>query len=196
MQEIQNVAIGEILNPSFTVTRQYLEVLTIRRENSVPVIAHISIDATNKEAIVYFPVEGENFFIAVYVDLQEAVTVRWVETEAGSSVYLSIGISNGIDFSLPVEPDRVYKDCKIYGVNIDQPGRLEDKIEKLLNYVYPYKDAICKAGETGVVSINIAYYGYRNQMWGLHLSPTTMMRIAALNAELDLDIYAEGKELY
>lgn len=33
-------------------------------------------------------------------------------------------------------------------------------------------------------------------MWGLHLDPITMRRIIELGAELDLDIYAEGKELY
>ncbi len=33
-------------------------------------------------------------------------------------------------------------------------------------------------------------------MWGLHLDTNSMQKIVYLNAELDFDIYSEGKELY
>ncbi len=196
MDEIINVAIAEILNPTFGTTQQFLEVLRVQSNNSIPVVKHIKIDEINKEAIVYFPVEGETFYIAIYLDTVKGPKIRSVETEVGSSVYLSIGTAKVNDLELPLTPDKVYDDFKIYGIDIDQPDSVESKIEKLLDYFEPFSDTIKKISENNYVTINVAYFGYRDQMWGLHLDTATMKRITDLNAELDLDIYAEGKELY
>ncbi len=195
-EEIKKAAIEEILNPTFGTTQQFLEILKVQTNNSIPVIGHIKVDKLNNDATVYFPVEGESFFIAIYLDTDDAVKIRSVETEASSSVYLSIGITNGTNLELPITADWEYKDFKIYGIDIDQPDDVENKIKKLLDYLEPYKATINKIAETNPVTLNIAYFAYRDQMWGLHLDTTTMKKITELNAELDLDIRAEGKELY
>jgi hypothetical protein len=132
----------------------------------------------------------------VYIDTGDTVKIRSVETEAGSSVYLSIGNTNDSNFELPITPDKVYSDFKIYGIDIEQPDNVENKIEKLLNYLEPHKELIKKISEKKSVTINVAYFGYCDQMWGLHLDPVTMKRITEINAELDFDIYAEGQQLY
>jgi hypothetical protein len=196
MDEIRRIGIAEILNPTFGTTEQFLEVLKVQSVNSIPIISHIKIDSANSEAIVYFPVEGERFFIAIYLDTGEELKIRSVETEAGSSVYLSVGTSNSSDIELPITAEKVYDDFKIYGTDIDQPDSVEAKIEKLLDYLEPYEETIKKISEKNDVTINVAYFGYQDQMWGLHLDSPTMRRIANLNAELDFDIYAEGKALY
>ncbi|WP_266367087.1 DUF4279 domain-containing protein [Tellurirhabdus rosea] len=119
-----------------------------------------------------------------------------METEAGTSVYLSVGIKNQIDNELALTPDKIYKDFKIYGIDIDEPDNIENKISKLLDYLEPHKMPVSEISKANSVIINIQYFGYYDQMWGLHLDPITMRRIIELGAELDLDIYAEGKELY
>ena len=196
MDEIKHAAIQEILNPVFGTTQQFLQVFKVHTENDNPVIRRIKIDQSNKSATVYLPVQDETFFVAIYFDIGNQIKIRSVETEAGTSVYLSVGILNQIQSELPLKPDKIYKDFKIYGIDIDEPDDLESKITKLLDYLEPHKETILQISKANSVTINIQYFGYRDQMWGMHLDPVIMKRIIDLNAELDLDIYAEGKELY
>ena len=38
-------------------------------------------------------------------------------------------------------------------------------------------------------------YGYKNQMWGIHLGTEVLKKLAFLNIDLDVDLYACGKEV-
>ena len=196
MVDIRAIAIDEITNPTFGTTKQFLDVLKVRSENSVPVISNVIINDSENTATVYFPVEGEEFFIAIYINVSYHAKITSVSTEAGTAVYLSIGKKDEAYTELPMVPDKVYNDAVIYGIDIDVPDTVENKIVKLLNYIEPHKNLIKKIAGTSTVTINIYYHGYRDQMWGLHLDPVTLKRISDLNAEFDFDIYAEGKELY
>ena len=196
MEEIEKIAIQEILNPTFGTTEQFLQVFTVQTENDIPVIRLSKVDKSNKSATVYLPIEGEPFFIAIYFDIENSIKIRSVETEVGTSVYLSIGNINSMDTELVLTPDKIYKDFKIYGIDIDEQNDVENKLGKLLDYLEPHKAIIKEISKINSVTINIQYSGYRDQMWGMHLDPVIMKRVIDLNAELDLDIYAEGKELY
>ncbi len=81
---IRQKAIDEILRPSLDLTKQFLQVLTLETEAGQPVIASIRQEET--ESVVYFRVQDEKFFIAVYLELEPVFKARWTEIESGSRV--------------------------------------------------------------------------------------------------------------
>ncbi len=45
------------------------------------------------------------------------------------------------------------------------------------------------------VSLMVLYDGYSSQMWGLAFEPGDVVRLAALGASIDVDLYASGPDL-
>ena len=80
-------AIEEIESKSSGVAEQFLEVHRIVYEDSKPKIARVDTDKKDK-AVVYFNVEGEKFFLAVYVDIKPNIEVSGITIEPYHSVYL------------------------------------------------------------------------------------------------------------
>src|SRR5688500_15961875 len=79
-------AIEEVETKTLGVTEQFLEIHNLVYIDNKPKIARVDTDKED-EAIVYFNVENEKFFLAVYVDLKPNVSVRWVNTEPYHSIY-------------------------------------------------------------------------------------------------------------
>jgi hypothetical protein len=79
-------AIEEVELKNLGVTQQFLEVHKMVYSDNKPKIARVDTDK-EAEAIVYFNVENEKFFLAVYLDLRPNISVRWINTEPFHSVY-------------------------------------------------------------------------------------------------------------
>src|SRR5258708_7319532 len=69
-QHVQDIAIAEIMTPTLALTQQFLAVNTIVFHNHTPLIEDILLREEEKKAEVYFPIEGENYYFVVYVDLE------------------------------------------------------------------------------------------------------------------------------
>ncbi|WP_266367086.1 hypothetical protein [Tellurirhabdus rosea] len=76
MKEIKQAAIQEILNPTFGTTKQFLQVFKVQTKKGNPVVRRIKIDKSAKSATVYFPVQDENFFCAIYLDIEKEIEIR------------------------------------------------------------------------------------------------------------------------
>lgn len=75
----------------------------------------------------------------------------------------------------------------------DLPRSFEDKLTSLLDCLEPAKSGIAQLQGDCEACICICYEGYRDWMGGWHLDLESIRRIAALNAEVDLDLYAYGE---
>jgi hypothetical protein len=84
-----------------------------------------------------------------------------------------------------------------YEPNPEMADEIEDKLEKLLAGLQTLKSNLLNPSmQTNVhIQINIAFYGYKDQMSGWHLNPKTLKAIAKLNASIDFDLYASGPDL-
>ncbi|MFZ5966410.1 MAG: DUF4279 domain-containing protein [Bacillota bacterium] len=205
-------AIEEITNPTFAITKQLLSVHNVPFGNGISVITRVDYDTKDGSAVVYFPFEEESYFLAVYVDTYPEVSVRWIGTEPGNRVYhvviskelnldelLSLaGITPTETWKIgdKINKIRVHEDNGfIFEPNPERADNLEDKIEKLLTHLEGVTEKIIYLPEKAEMQINIAYYGYKEQMWGWHLDKQTLKRLAQFNLEVDLDLYAGGPNL-
>lgn len=80
----------------------------------------------------------------------------------------------------------------IYEPNPERADDFEDKLDKLLATLESLKENIIDLSRVVELQINIAYYGYKEQMWGWHLDLKTLKKLAELNIEVDFDIYPGG----
>ncbi|HEX8464643.1 MAG TPA: hypothetical protein VF627_08495 [Abditibacterium sp.] len=85
---IRAAAIAEMRQPTLDLTQQFLQVLPLEIEAGQPVIAAIQQDET--EAVVYFRVQGEKFFLGLYLSLEPVIKAHSAEIEIGSRVSLLI----------------------------------------------------------------------------------------------------------
>jgi len=196
ISEIEEVAIAEILNPSFATTQQILQDHSIQYKDGKPVISRVDTENGNDSTVVYFNIIGELFHLAVYIDTYPFIQIRSVEIEAGSKVYLWIEKPhNNANINLHFIPTRISPKGFEFGPNKDDADNPQHKISKLLDIIFRDKEKIKEIGSKTYVCLNVAYYGYKNQMWGIHLGTEVLKKLAFLNIDLDVDLYACGKEV-
>ncbi len=215
IEEIRRAVLDEIAVPRFELTKQYLSVNTLVVKEGLPQIEHIEMCEREQTAEVYFPVAGEDYFFVVYLDLTPAVSVRFMGMEAGSRVYFSasssvIGLEELIR-ELDRQPaetwqkgtripnrkvERFYEDSGFtYEIGGSKSGTADRKITELIDMLDRLNlDRVLNSQDIHR-EIQIAYYGYQEQMNGIHLEPDTLMKLAKLNAHIDIDLYASGPDL-
>jgi hypothetical protein len=87
-EQLISKALTELDNPTLGATEQYLEIHDVERLQSMPLPERVVVDELANLAIVYFKINGERFRLAVYLQLQPAITVYNISTENNSKVYL------------------------------------------------------------------------------------------------------------
>ncbi len=205
-QEIQEVAIAEVLNPTFALTRQFLAVNKIVFEENTPRIEDIIIKEEENRAEVYFPIEGERYYFVVSIDLKPHVSIRSMDMSPGNSVYfLATSEEHDLDELLVlmgVEPTKIWEKGKNIRHNgfeiqasVKRTGNVEDKLRTLVKLLLPYKTNIQELSTLVDVGIQIAYWGYKEQMWGIHLDVEILRDLGILNLSVDIDLYAGGSGL-
>jgi hypothetical protein len=181
-QEIREFAIQEILSPTLAVTEQYLAVNRVVFKDNVPSIEDIIFKPEENGALVYFPVEGERYYFVVIVALEPHPTVRWSETSPGNRVYF---FAKSQEHSLEellaladMKPTRTWRKGERNGRLPRHngfeiccyelyTGEVEDKLRTLLDALLPYQAGVSRLLQVAGVGINIAYYGYKAEMWGI-----------------------------
>ena len=204
-------AIEEIESKNFGVTRQFLDIHDLIYIDNKPVIARVDVEETGK-AIVYFPVKDEKFYLAVYLDLEPEVSVRWVNTESHDCVYF-VAISETLSFDelsavTTIKPltgwnkgDKKRKDGKIlhkYSKIRFEPNpeadEFDDKIKKLLEFLEQDNEGIKALAEQadGHIQVVSDFHNGNTMLGGYFLQKDIVKRLAALNLSSDFSVFAEG----
>ena len=83
-----SAAIPELIEPTFEVTNQYLQVMDVELENEVPKAARVNVDPSSESVGVYFSIKDESFYIVVNLS-KDSLQVEGVYIESGHRVYLT-----------------------------------------------------------------------------------------------------------
>jgi Domain of unknown function (DUF4279) len=206
-------ATEELEAKTLGVTNQFLEIHKVIYVDNKPKIARIDTDKQG-EAIVYFNVEGEKFFLAVYVDLIPIVSVRWVNTEPYHSVYFSASsdklslqelsaLTNLTSTGARNKGDKkrtdggsemVWKESSIFIEPNPEADEFEDKLTKLLDYLEQDKKGIEELvnNANGYIQVYSSFHNGNTMIGGHHLDKNHIERMDRLNLEIDFDISADG----
>ena len=211
-QAIQAAAIVEILHPTLAMTEQFLAVNTIVFKEHEPVVADVILREEEQVAEVYFPIEGERYYFVVYLDVAPQIALRTTGMSAGNRVYFfaksaELPVDELVAMA-GVEPTRTWeKGGKRKYIprhngfevrpSLKDTGEVEDKLRTLIGVLLPYTANVhALAAQADVsVGINIAYWGYQDQMWGIHFETDIIQGLAALDLSVDVDLYAGGPDL-
>ena len=209
-------AIEEVETKTLGVTEQFLEIHQIVYENDNPKIARIDREKEDGTAIVYFPIKGEKFYLAVYLDTTPEVSVKWVQTENYNCVYfraysdkLSLeqlskmttlkstgGRSKG-DPKRPIGGTGIlWKESTIFFEPNPEADEFEDKLKKLLNYLEQDKIGVTKIVNqaSGYIQVAIEFHNGNTMLGGPHINLMNIKRLADLNLEIDFDLYVGGNK--
>jgi hypothetical protein len=215
IETLMQVAIKEVEERSFELTKQYLSNNKLVYIDGVPSIEDVIVDDENQTADVYFPVDNEDYYFVIYLSASPKISVRFVGISAGNRVYFTAtselvdleSLLNGIKV-VPTKTwqkgtrissrnnERFYEDSGvIFEPQKKKTGDLEVKLVDLLDKLEAADmNEIINTDEI-VKVIQIVYYGYKEQMWGINLDPKIIERLSKINAYLDIDLYASGPDL-
>ncbi|OWA37415.1 hypothetical protein B9G55_04980 [Saccharibacillus sp. O16] len=214
LEHLAAIARHEIKVQSLALTRQLLANQTLEQKDSQPVIAGIIEEPDRQRAQVYIPIEDESYFFVVYLDTYPKASLRFVGMEAGSRVYSrimseSLDLKDLLEFT-PLKPNWVCEKGEkvstrseaiqaFSGMTIEPDERryvgTELKLESLLDLLEQEKSGFPLPNQEIFAHVQIVYYGYKEQMSGIHLSTSMMQRLSALGLEIDIDLYASGPDL-
>lgn len=211
-EEIREAAIAEVIDPTFEQTKQLLSSNKVVFEDGIPVIENIVINEKEKIAYVYFVIEDEPFYLQVNIDIATIVTPSFMFMSPGSRVYFTAvsdepnldEMLSSIDFEPTLKWEKgqkrnvsgaynhsriVYEPIKMMSVEV------EDKFKALIDFLWLRKEEIQSLSKISDGIIQVAYYGYKEQMWGIHLGKELLQKISELALPIDIDLYASGNDL-
>jgi hypothetical protein len=210
---IQN-ATKELIAKSFGITEQFLEIHQVAYADGVPIIARVDTEKSDGTAIVYFPVVEQKFYLAIYLDTEPTVSVRWVGTEPYHSVYfrassenLSLqelagltkltstrGRNKGDGKNPNGRADIRWKQSTIDFEPNPEADEFEDKLTKLLDFLEEdeegVKNLVNKAN--GYIQVYSSFHNGNTLIGGHHIELDHIKRMSKLNLEIDFDISADG----
>jgi len=211
---VMQMAIEEIESKRFGFTGQFLEIHDVVHTNNLPKVDRIDWDKNDGSAIVYFPIEGERFYLAVFVDTLPEVSVRWVNTESYNCVYfransdiLSLnqladltslkstgGRSKG-DNRGSGQSGILWKESTLFIEPNPEPDEFEDKLTKLLDYLDQDKPGIQNfvLNYAGYIQVAIEFHNGNTMLGGPHIDKELIKRMGSMDLEIDFDLYARGK---
>ncbi len=173
----------------------------------VPVVEDVILREEEKTAEVYFPIEGESYYFVVYLDVEPRVALRWTGMSAGNRVYFyAKSAERQVDELVAmagVEPTRTWEKGKHIPrhsgfevrPSLKETGNVEDKLRTIISLLLPYTANVHALSAIADVGINIAYWGYKEEMWGIHFGTDIIQGLAVLNLSVDVDLYAGGPDL-
>jgi len=211
MDKLLTVAIEEITHPTFGVTEQFLATHELVYESGQPMIAGLKVNTEEEYATVYFSVVGERFHFVVYVNTQPEIQVRGTDTQDYCQVYFratseELTLQQLANFtSLPPsggwsKGDLRGKGSATYSFSSlvlelpQEPGELYAKLKPLLSYLAQDLVGIRLLADKyyGIIQVHTIFHNGNTMLGGLHLDRADIQQLAALNLEIDFDLYAEG----
>lgn len=206
-------AIEELETQSFGVTEQFLKIHEVEYEEGLPKVLRVDQERGDGTVIVYFAVKGERFYLAVYLDTQPHIVVKWVETESYYSVYCR-ATSETLSYEqlaalTTLKPTSGWNkgDLKKHGrsaynfsaihFELDpEPDEWEDKLKKLLGILEQDEDGVRVLADkaSGYIQVQVTYHNGNGLIGGPHISREAFKRMAALNLSIDFDQYLGGNQ--
>lgn len=206
-------AIEELESKSFGVTEQFLKIHEVEYGDGVPKVLRVDQERGAGTVIVYFAVKGERFYLAVYLDTQPHIVVKWVETESYYSVYYraTSEILNHEELAAftKLKPTggcnkgdqrnngrTVYKFSAIEFEPNPEPDEFDDKLKKLLDFLEQDQDGIRALANkaSGYIQVTITYHNGNSMIGGPHIDREALKRMAALHLAIDFDQYLGGNK--
>ena len=209
--EIIKIATAEVESKTWGITKQFLEIHELAHEDDKLIVARIDKDKNDGEAIVYFPVKGEKFYLAIYVLTSPTLEIIGVGTEPHHKIFLR-ATSEVLSFEelsklTSLKPTDGWNkgDKRKYGNSVysfsciefmpnPEPDEFEDKIYKLLDFLDKDKEGVCRlaAMANGHIQVASVFHNGNTILGGFHLDKHLISRLKALDLEIDFDLYAEG----
>jgi hypothetical protein len=214
------LARDEVKNKIFAHSQQLLAVHDVATDEDGELqIAYIDEEKDTGSYRIYFPIRGEPYFFVVLVRRDEAneLSVAWTYMEAKVRTYLLIGsktlTSEEITSHVGIVPtkfgqmgDPISKKfpARRYGAHkwyfepqAGIPGTVEHKLKVLLDAVRPAASRIVELKPNCMVRVVIVYEGWGGdwQFGGIYIDEDKVQTLAALGAEIDIDLYAFGPEM-
>jgi hypothetical protein len=212
-EKIIQKAIEEIESKTWGVTQQFLDIHQVVYLGTKPKIERVDRDRDDGTAIVYFPVKEERFYLAICIETSLEPEIISIYVEPYTSVYFSAGSENveleilsGMTTLVPTsvwkkgEPKRegkpiLYKDNRIIFEPTPGPDEFGDKMKNLLDFLETDKVGVknlVKKAE-GYIQVAMEFHNGNSMLGGPGISKDTVKRMAALNIEIDFDLYVSGK---
>lgn len=205
-------AIEELRSQTHGTTEQYLAIHDVKREGGQPVVERVDRERDDDLAIVYMPVEGERFYLAIYVQTTDVPRVTSVDTEPWHKVYFRAASATlnltQLRAMTTLEPTRVWSQgepiarrrvaYKFSGFDIEpnpEPDEFEDKLRKLLDLLerdVSGVGALVKSADS-YIQVATEFHNGNMMLGGFHMDQGLIQRMAALGLEIDLDLYCGGK---
>jgi hypothetical protein len=193
------------------MTRQYLQVLQIERQNGLPEIVSIRRDGENY--VAYVKVKDHSFYMAFTIDCDNG-DVMFVDSSPQVLIHYSVRSDTVSVEQLKqlthLSPTNMMKKGdsyllglhkKIYEYNglefscSGEPGEVDEKLRLFLSYLSSDADGIKSlVQETGEnkVWITVIYHIGTGMFSGLFLTTDNIKSLANLDLEVVVDLYAVG----
>jgi len=210
--EIIQTAVEEIKTKSWGITEQFLQIHETIFIDGVPKLDRLDRDKQDGTAIAYFPVKDEKFYLAIYIECNSVPEVKGIAIEScndlffqASSETLDLDELSAFTNLKPTTGWRKgdmrksgkvpYKYTIIRFIPNPEPDEFADKLKKLLDFLEQDSSGIKKLVEVanGHIQAVIIFHNGNTMLGGVQIDKESMKRMAALNLQIDFDIYAEGK---
>ena len=199
----------EFQDKTFGVTEQYLEIHAPIYINNKLQVARIDRDR-DKLTIVYLPVQGEQFYFAVYIDADSSEIIN-IGTEPSHQVYF-FATSNNLSetelkamCSLSVYESWNKGDLKRNGRSAHQnsglkimpniqPDEFEDKLDKLLTYLETDQKGISELVEKadGYIQVAMDIHNGNGMIGGPYINKESITRMHNFGLSINFDLYVGG----
>jgi hypothetical protein len=210
--ELISKAITEIENPTFSTTKQYLEVHKIEVENGKPKVERVDLENFDDVNIIYFSIQDEPFFLTVHFG-KENNEILGVGTENGNQIYLR-ATSENLTFKQLSELTKLkglfgwsLNDKRKQGKGKYNFSRLSFEPFKSRAYDFDIKlklfltelekdiDGIENLKNQTDIGISVHHQMYINGNKGIGFDIETIDRLSKLGLEIDIDQYVFGNEI-
>lgn len=212
-QNYIDVAIEEILHPTFATTKQYLAVHEIEFENGLPKVERIEPNYYDNLISIYFPIKEERFFLEIHLQKEPQIQVQFVWTESGHKVYLT-ATSETLTFDelsqiLILKPVEGWSkgDLMRNGKSLTKFSRisfepikseaygLDQKLKLLITELEKNIENVRQLTEKADATISVCRHQYVSGNSGICFDIDLINRLSKLNLGVDIDSYIIGNPL-
>jgi Domain of unknown function (DUF4279) len=213
VQRLIDIAIDEIESKTWGVTQQFLDIHQVVYVDAKPKVERVDCEKEDGTSIVYFPIKDQKFYLAICLETIPEVLVNGIYIEPYVSVCFSAS-SETIDLDMladmtTLKATSTWKkgDLKRDGGTVQHrvnrfriepnpgPDEFEDKMKLLLDLLETDKSGVMELVEkaAGYVQVAMEFHNGNTMLGGPNISKEIIARMAALNLEIDFDLYVGGK---
>jgi hypothetical protein len=214
VQQFLDISLKEFKEKNWGVTEQYLEVMEILTEDSLPVIA--KIEKNESKYAVYFALKGERFFYTHYFNENNPSELTGINITPCTEVYLSVYSDkmNAEEMMVftTLSTRKIYNKGDLRGIgnnkeairkqsrfdfepDLNKAGDFENKLKFLLHQLDSHKSELDKLKSLGcqisVSALMNAYIG-NTMVGGFFLDKTIIKKLNDLELELSFDLVVSG----